>query len=162
MIHKITQAAKSQYPAALFDAATAVRIAAEFDLSFRETRELEQLLHILVRKASLRIEAAFPVDDALEHVPELSIHAGEEPNGDADANPTDSYFGKRFIIDRAHFDVHRHGCTYMKIPSVLPWDTEGQAAAAPVKNNTLVAGISVAPVTNGWLHALGEHYKTSG
>jgi len=60
-IHNITQAAKSPNPSYLFDAAAPIHLAKWFKLSKRETRQLQQYLDVLVRKASLRIEVAFPV-----------------------------------------------------------------------------------------------------
>lgn len=171
-INKIIQAAKSRCPAGLFDAATAVYVARDFNLSFSETRQLEQHLHLLVHKAGLRVEAAFPLVEEWDNVPAFGIHVAEESNLDAgadqaDINPDeeDESWKKglvHFITERAHYDAHRHGYTYLKIPADLPWDAAGPVALAPAGNNGVVTGISVADATAEWILALEEHYGTSG
>ena len=67
-----------------------------------------------------------------------------------------------YTADRAHYDGHYYEYfTYMKIPDELPWDAQGHAAAATAGNTTLVAGISVANATPGWILALTIHYRLS-
>ena len=154
-IHNISQAARSPNPSYLFDAAAPTHLAKWFKLSKRETRQLQQYLDVLVRKASLRIEAAFPVvtSSSLEDVEALGSESIE------DKSENEAYV--RYTTDRAHYDGNYHYFTYMKIPNDLPWDAQGQTAAAPADNTALVDGISVADATPGWSQALLNHYRVS-
>jgi len=153
LIYRIEQAATSNHPASLFDAATAVRYAAMFNLSKRETRHLERHLRGLVRKASKLIQDTFPI-----------IGPQERSN---DFNLSDDKDEDRIYVhgttDRAHYDTHIDGySTYLRIPDDLPWETEEDASRASANSNAVVPNISVTNVSLEWIEALVKHYELSG
>jgi hypothetical protein len=153
-IQNITQAANSSHPASLFDAAASVHYGGRFNFSKKERRQLTQHLDVLVRKASLRIEAAFPVIKSYVYVEPVGFEIFEDQFEEEEH--------LHYTADRAHHDAHMDGYfTYMKIPDELPWDTQSPVAVAPPGNNALVAGISVANATPGWIQALENHHRLS-
>ena len=107
----------------------------------------------------------------LEILGDPSINTKVESNSDAGAewtnHGTDEDSGVwqedriHHTLDRAHYDAHRHGYTYLKIPTALPWNTVRQAADPPPSNVGLVTGISVSDATPGWIEALEKHYAAS-
>jgi len=155
-IHKISQAAKSPNPAAVFDVAVAVRYADNFQLSQEETRQLEQYLHGLVIKANDIIEFAFLVTKSWQYISSFrawSEGEDEEAWRKACINTT---------ADRAHFDASvLNYFTYMRIPNDLPWDTEDHDAMGSSGGHAMLPHISVVDISDEWLEALAKYYGAS-
>jgi hypothetical protein len=164
LIFRIEQAAKSPYPASLFDAAASTRYAIMFNLSKKETRHLDRHLHGLVRKANTLIQDAFPMIRS-QGSSSSSANMDDEANDEASDEASDVASYETFApytTDRAHCDVHRSGySTYLRVPNSLPWHVEDQAIVESEGDGTDLLGISVADVAPEWIETLKEHYGIS-
>jgi len=100
------------YPTSAFGVAASIRVAAMLNFSTRQRCELEQHLHLLVRKASLRIDAALPLTTSSVYTEALDLRIVEDQyDAETDVHCTEG---------RAHYDAYDSGYfTYIKIPDEL-------------------------------------------
>lgn len=133
LIHDIEQAADTQDPSHLFDAAASVRFATMFNFSPQQKHQLHLRLKFLVREANDLIKAAFPVKTFQE-----------------------MYGGKltKCVLARAYLG----SCyTYMAVPDRVPW-SKRQTSASSHKDKAIVPGIGVADASPEWIATLGERF----